>query len=113
MAEWLIEEGEADTTERKRASAVARAGGESSFELAHDVAIYLRPLVVRNTRKWFGDAELRLDMLVVHGGAADEQDLYQAKTLRFPRVADGDDLSQADPGILVYYGRPQHFLALS
>jgi hypothetical protein len=68
---------------------------------------------VLDTRKSFGAAELRLDALVVHGGAASVADLYHAKTIRFPRVSDGDDLAGSENGILVYYGKPAHFIALS
>jgi hypothetical protein len=107
---WLLEQG-ALTEEAVLDEAGRHRGGD--WDLEYNLAVYLKPLVVLETKKLFGSAEIRLDMLVVHGGASDVTDLYHPKTLRFPRVEDGDDLAPTDEGILVYYGKPQHFLALS
>jgi hypothetical protein len=83
------------------------------WSLTGDLAVFLKPLVVLNTKKFFGSTELRLDVLVVHGGARDVPDLYHPQTFRFPLVRDGDDLAATDKGLLVYLGKPAHFVALS
>ncbi|MEQ9503756.1 MAG: hypothetical protein RIT81_43275 [Deltaproteobacteria bacterium] len=80
-------------------------------KLEHDLAIFIEPLQVMNTRKWFGAAELRLDVVVVHGGEA--EDRFHPTTLRFPQVRDGDDLSTGPNGLMVFLGRPDHFLHVS
>ena len=116
MSEWLHEEGALDAELAfvgdvgPRSRSVVRSQAQ---DLApHNLAVFLKPLVVNNTRKWFGEADLRLDVLVSQAGG-DAGDLFQTKTFRFPRVADGDDLANADNGLMVYYGRPKHFLALT
>lgn len=76
------------------------------------LAILLKPLIVNNTRKWFGDADIRVDVMVSHGGR-DSSGLYHPGTFRFPRVSDGDDLASSENGLLVFYGQPEHFLCLS
>ncbi|HEY4303083.1 MAG TPA: hypothetical protein VGM82_01345 [Gemmatimonadaceae bacterium] len=113
---WLAEEGEFDTelamvgevrTRERGVRGSARTGVSDK-----NIAVFLNPLIVRDTRKWFGGAELRLDAVVMHGGA-DKDSLFHPKTLRFPRVNDGDNLASGDNGLLIYYGRPAHFLAIT
>jgi hypothetical protein len=117
MTEWLLEEGALDAERafagRGELGPFGITGTESDEEVASSsLAIFLKPLVVTNTRKWFGEADIRLDALVAQGGG-EAGDLYQPRTFRFPRVSDGEDLANADNGLLVYYGRPKHFLALT
>lgn len=110
MAEWLEEEGALDASVLLEQGARYRSDAEEAPE--RNLAVFVRPLVVLDTRKWFGDADLRLDALVVQGGTAEET-LYQPHTFRFPRTADGDDLAQDENGLLIYFGKPKHFLVLS
>jgi hypothetical protein len=115
MSEWLHEEGALDSELAfvgRRRGARGVAAGEGSESSATNLAVFLKPLVVNNTRKWFGEADIRLDVLVTQAGG-DDGDLFKTQTFRFPRVADGDDLANADNGLLVYLGRPKHFLALT
>jgi hypothetical protein len=116
MSGWLAEEGSFDpelamvgeVRPRERGVRDSAKAGRADKNLA----VFLKPLIVRETRKWFGGAELRLDAFVVHGGA-DADGLFHPKTLRFPRVVDGDNLATGDNGLLVYYGKPAHFLVLT
>jgi len=114
MSDWLKEEGSLDASAllapAKAFRSDPRRGGAP--ELRHNLAVFITPLIVRETGKWFGDAELRLDALVVHGGG-DDTTLYHPQTFRFPRVADGDDLAGDERGLLIYLGRPAHFLTFS
>ena len=77
-----------------------------------NIAIFLKPLIVLDTQKWFGEANLRLDALVVQGGEAKDT-LYHPQTHRFFRVRDGDDISTGQNGLMIYYGKPSHFLHIS
>ncbi|MFO1534634.1 MAG: hypothetical protein ABR586_03115 [Thermoplasmatota archaeon] len=80
---------------------------------APKLALYVKPLVIRNTQKMFGAADIRVDTMVVHAGPPDS-DLYHPSTFRFPRISDGDDLADGDGrGLLVYYGRPQELVAFT
>jgi hypothetical protein len=112
---WMKEEGALDATavaEGMLARRVHRSGSARGPGAAvQNLAIFLKPLVVLATRKWFGDADLRLDALVVHGGG--DAALFHPHTFRFPRVADGDDLAGTENGLLIYLGKPEHFLSLS
>lgn len=80
-----------------------------------NLAIRLNHVVIHNTKKWFGDAEIRLDVLVIHGSSpgAPDGDFFKPTTLRFARVRDGDALPIGDGGLLIFYGRPQHFIDIS
>jgi hypothetical protein len=77
------------------------------------LAATLRELTIHDNRKWFGEADLRLDALVVHGhGAVGEPDsFYTPQTFRFERVGDEDPLPIGD-GLLFFLGRPRYFLDL-
>jgi len=108
MSEWQLEEGAAEP------GGLEAAEGDVGRSVAPaNLAIFLKTLVVSDTRKWFGEAELRLDVLIVHGAAASVEDLYHPQTLRFPRVKDSDDIASGEHGLLVYLGQPKHFLAMS
>jgi hypothetical protein len=43
-------------------------GAADEWTLKDNIAVLLKPLVVLDTKKWFGEADLRLDILVIHGG---------------------------------------------
>jgi hypothetical protein len=116
MSEWLHEEGSLDADlafigeSSSRIRSAARSAGKDTAE--HNLAVFLKPLVVDNTRKWFGETDIRVDALVSQAGQ-DTGALFQPKTFRFPRVADGDNLANEDNGLMVYYGKPKHFLVLT
>jgi hypothetical protein len=80
---------------------------------APTLAASLRELTIHDNQKWFGEADLRLDALVVHGhGAVGEPDsFYSPQTFRFERVGDEDPLPIGE-GLLFFLGRPLHFLDL-
>ena len=81
---------------------------------APTLAVSLRELTIHDNRKWFGEADVRLDALVVHGhGAVGEPDsFYTPHTFRFARVGDEDPLPIGESGLLFFYGRPLYFLDL-
>lgn len=116
MSEWLMEEGALDpevalvgaTGTRFRGPSGSITGATSEQNLA----VFLKPLVVLNTRKLFGEADIRVDALVSHGGP-NGTTLFHPQTIRFPRVVDGEDMAENDNGLLVYYGKPSHFLVMS
>ena len=78
---------------------------------APSLAVSLRELTIHDNQKWFGEADVRLDALVVHGhGAIGEPDsFYSPGTFRFARVDDEDPLPIGD-GLLFFLGRPLYFL---
>ena len=98
MNDWLKQEGTFDESTLKLGSAKYRSASDpgGAAPSKHNIAIFIKQLTVRETGKWFGDANLRLDALIVHGGKGEE--LYQPQTFRFPRVADGDNLAGEDRG---------------
>lgn len=114
MGDWFYEEGALDA----ELAFVGESGPRSAAKAAvadtskYNLAIFLKPLVVRNTRKWFSEADIRVDALVTQAGQ-ESGTLYQPKTFRFPRVTDGDDLANPDNGLMVYYGKPKHFIAMT
>jgi hypothetical protein len=77
-------------------------------------AIRLNEVIVHNNRTWFGEGDIRLDALVVHGNGSEGKaaDFYQPNTFSFPRVKDGEALPIGAPGLLLYYGQPRYFLDL-
>lgn len=116
MNEWIFEEGALDPE-------LAFIGGFRStdrftdqkpkdYTATHNLSIFLKPLVIKNTRKWFGEADVRADVLIMQGGQ-ESGELYAPRTFHFPRVTDGDDLANVDNGLMIYYGRPKHFLVLT
>jgi hypothetical protein len=76
------------------------------------LAMSLHDVIVHDTRKWFGEADIRIDALVVtgYGDEADPQSFYMSKTQTFPRVRDGDHLPIGDGGLLLFYGPASHFV---
>jgi hypothetical protein len=110
---WLIDETrppDSATLEASAKSTGALRGGGAAL------AIRLNEVVIHNTRKWFGGADIRVDAIVVHGthpDAADNGGFYQPSTFRFAGVRDGEPLPIDSPGLLVFYGRPAHFIDVS
>jgi hypothetical protein len=75
------------------------------------LAITMHDIVVHDVHKWFGGADIRLDALVVHGATKTETTrFYHPGTFRFAGVRDGQRLAIDTGGLLIFYGRPRHFL---
>lgn len=76
------------------------------------LAIRLHDIIIHDTKKWFGGADIRLDTFIVHGQGKREkpESFYMPGTFRFGGVKNGDHLPIDDTGLLVFYGKPLHFL---
>ncbi|MBM3486883.1 MAG: hypothetical protein FJX67_09650 [Alphaproteobacteria bacterium] len=115
---WLIAEG--TTLEAAAIRGIERAlaptvpGGRTRGGSLAQLVIRFHDIVIHNNRKWWGGADIRIDVLVVHdnGAAGQAESFYQPTTFRFPRVKDGERLP-TDGGLLVFYGRPQHFVDIA
>ena len=79
------------------------------------LATMIQDIVIHDTKKWFGEADIRLDALVLHGGGEKDkpESFYYPQTVHFPRVADGDQLPIGEQGLLIFYGKPRHFLDIT
>ena len=79
---------------------------------AVNLAVRLQDIIIWDTKKWFGDAQMRLDALVVHGKATESDSLnfYMPQTFRFPGIKDRDRLPTGENGLLIFYGEAIHFL---
>lgn len=112
MTSWLINEAQSVSEKDLESSLPAPASLRSGSRA--NLALRLNDLVVHDTRKWFGGADIRLDTIVVHGPPSDDGEaepyFYQPTTFRFGRVRDGDRLPVEAPGLLAFYGRPRLFL---
>jgi hypothetical protein len=115
MTDWLISEVpddvESAVLDDQALGALTQSRGESEpSEPA--LAISINDIVIHETRKWFGGAAIRLDILVVHGNAATaaEDGWYTCTTRVFPDVHDGQRLNT--DGMLLFLGWPRHFLDL-
>jgi hypothetical protein len=77
-----------------------------------NLAVRLQDIMIWDTGRWFGDAEMRLDALVVHGNAAEGEtaSIYMPKTFRFPGVKSKDRLQTGESGLLIFYGQAKYFL---
>ena len=113
---WLIDESKPiDTaTERDLSRAIGKSIAAQSRGSA-SLAVRVHNMVIHDTKKWFGDASIRLDTLVVYGPNpnADKESFYIPGTQRFNRVRDGDRLPIGDSGLLIFYGKPRYFLDIS
>src|SRR2546428_4528992 len=58
------------------------------------LAVQLHDVVIHDTKKWFGGADIRLDALVTQGyGTKDDpKSFYKPETIRFPEVRQGEKL---------------------
>ncbi|MDJ0744200.1 MAG: hypothetical protein QNJ32_12660 [Xenococcaceae cyanobacterium MO_167.B27] len=117
--QWLIDESsfpDTNTIEQKVEREInlkpSTRGGRESLEELPNLAIRIQDIMIWDTKKWFGDAEIRLDALVVHGNAIvdNPQSIYMPQTFRFPAVKDKDRLPTGETGLLIFYGQPQYFL---
>lgn len=116
--EWLIDEAVPPDTvaieQIERELNSNQRGGRESFSQpqAENLAVRLQDIMIWDTKKWFGDADIRLDALVVHGNATqgDSTSAYVPKTFRFPGIKDQDRLPTGENGLLIFYGNALHFL---
>jgi hypothetical protein len=71
-------------------------------------------VIIRDVKKWFGGADIRLDTLVVHGYGQEEDpaSFYAPCTYRFTDVHDREELPIDTGGLLLFHGKPLHFLDL-
>ena len=111
MNNWLIDETSPINREELDASLrgqVVMRGHQPAL------AVLINDLVIHDTKKWFGSADVRVDTLIVHGEKEGEPNgYYQALTLPFSNIVDGDRLPIEHPGQRVFYGHPAHFLDVS
>lgn len=92
---------------------LADAGVESrGIEGIPRLAVCIHDIIIYDNRKWFGEADIRIDALVVTGAGQqdDPESFYMPKTATFSRVKDGDNLPIDVGGLLVFHGYPRHFL---
>jgi len=90
-----------------------RGGRESVIQpQVVNLAIRLQDIMIWDNQKWFGDAEMRLDALVVHGHATSGEPtgVYMPQTFRFPGIKSNDRLPTGENGLLIFYGEALHFL---
>jgi hypothetical protein len=76
------------------------------------LAVSINDVVIHDTHKWFGGADIRLDVLAVHGNVdgEDAASWYKPTTRTFPNVKKGARLNAE--GMLVFFGWPRYFLDL-
>lgn len=112
MNNWLIDE-----TSSIDQESLEKSLRESSVMRGRQppaLAVRINDMVIHDTKKWFGSADIRLDTLVFHGTKRGEASgYYQASTIPFSGIRDGDRLPIEYPGHRVYYGHPAHFLDVS
>lgn len=116
--QWLIDEAAPPDTvaieQIERELNFNQRGGRESFSQPQAVtlAVRLQDIMIWDTKKWFGDADIRLDALVVHGNATqgNSTSAYVPKTFRFPGIKDQDRLPTGENGLLIFYGNALHFL---
>lgn len=116
--EWLIDEAvppdavAIEQIERELNSSQRGARESFSQPQAENFAIRLQDIMIWDTKKWFGDADIRLDALVVHGNVkgSDATSAYVPQTFRFPGIKNQDRLPTGENGLLIFYGNALHFL---
>ncbi|WP_414589644.1 hypothetical protein [Scytonema sp. PCC 10023] len=116
--EWLIDQvtlpdAEAIEQIERELSSNQRGSRESINQpQAVTLAVRLQDIMIWDTKKWFGDSEMRLDALVVHGNAIEGEpaSVYMPKTFRFPGIKSQDRLPTGENGLLIFYGEALHFL---
>jgi len=76
------------------------------------LAVLIHDVVIHDNRKWFGEADVRLDALVITGkGTADDPaSFYMPRTASFARVKDADSLQIGPGGLLAFHGDAAYFL---
>jgi hypothetical protein len=117
---WLIEEGV--LPDKRTLQEIERGMVVSPYSIlgkkwrvaqeVPNLAVLLQDITIWDNKKWFGEADIRLDALVVHGNVVEgePQSFYHPRTVPFSRVADGDQLPVDEGGLLVFYGKPLYFL---
>jgi hypothetical protein len=118
MADWLIDETRAltdtqiDQLDRELADSGAARGAAGITQPT--LALSIHDVIIHNNRKWFGEADVRLDALVVtgYGNEHDPASYYMPKTASFARIKDSDSLQLGPGGLLVFHGRASHFVDL-
>ncbi|MEC4815738.1 MAG: hypothetical protein SAK29_21050 [Scytonema sp. PMC 1069.18] len=119
--EWLIDEAVIpdaiafEDIEREVNPDEGTRGVESATQpQAINLAVRLQDIMIWDTKQWFGDAEMRLDALVVHGYTKEGEtaNVYMPQTFRFPGVKNRDRLPTGENGLLIFYGKALYFLDL-
>jgi hypothetical protein len=79
---------------------------------AVNLAVRVQDIMIWDTKKWFGDADMRLDALVVQGYVKEGEptSIYMPQTFRFPGIRDRDRLPTGENGLLIFYGEALYFL---
>ncbi|KAF3890249.1 MULTISPECIES: hypothetical protein [Nostocales] len=115
--EWLIDEAVTPDLSsfeelESQLNSSPRSRDVTSQPEAPNLAVRLQDVVIWDTKKWFGDADMRLDALVVHGHAiaGDTSSIYMPQTFRFPGVKSRDRLPTGENGLLIFYGKALYFL---
>jgi hypothetical protein len=115
---WLKEEisprDEAVMEEMDRTLQPAVEGTSRSIQRQYipTLAVRMQDIIIYNTRQWFGEADIRLDALVIHGNGIQDQptSFYMPRTFPFSRILKGDRLPTGDTGLLVFLGKARYFL---
>lgn len=113
--EWLIDETRPlNAQDRSRLDDELRSH-RGARRPTPTLALTLHDVVIHDTRKWFGGADIRLDMLVTTGRSIGKNhpNFFVPKTAVFPGVRDGETLPIAPGGLIGFYGQPAHFLDVS
>ena len=117
--QWLIDEAIApdrnylEEVEREFQPETTRSIYESTIQPQPiNLAVRLQDIIIWDTKKWFGEAQMRLDALVVHGHPTqgESSSFYMPQTFRFPGVKHKDRLPTGENGLLIFYGKAMHFL---
>jgi len=76
------------------------------------LAVTIKDMYIHDNKKWFGEADIRLDALVVTGSVHNDdlESFYMPRTETFSRVKDGERLPIGEGGLLIYHGEAKHFL---
>ncbi|HLM84888.1 MAG TPA: hypothetical protein VK272_01725 [Solirubrobacteraceae bacterium] len=110
LSGWLIDE--TAVPSKGEASAIAsRALGFDEGPAEAQLAVALHDVTILKTGRLFGEAEIRLDALVVT--AAPGTAAYAPGTFRFPRIGSGDKLQIGEGGLGIFLGDPRGLLDIS
>src|SRR5262245_1618944 len=112
--EWLIngvpDDIESAVFDDLAAGALENRGKARKAEAG--LAVTMNDIVIHDTHKWFGGADIRIDILVVHGNPSNEHagSWYMPTTRTFSNVKDDARLNAER--LLVFFGWPRYFLDL-
>jgi hypothetical protein len=110
MATWLLAESKALDDEAQASIETAlKFANRTTRSIGSTLALALRmnDVVIHDTKKWFGGADIRIDAIAVTGAGQPSASFYQPTTFRFPSVHDGDRLPIESPGLIFFYGQPR------